>query len=137
MVHLERNELNAFRSQLKQAEAALQAHPDRLINAVACLVAARGALAQAHGSAAMDLIACARENWSPPPWLNHLLTVTEAQASTATGDIQSALDAARRAGGGSALDAAVALARAFLIFRKLGATRRGEAVRRAKKLGLI
>ena len=123
MVHLERNELNAFRSQLKQAEAALQAHPDRLINAVACLVAARGALAQAHGSAAMDLIACARENWSPPPWLNHLLTVTEAQASTATGDIQSALDAARRAEGGSALDAAVALARAFLAAGNLDAAR--------------
>ena len=52
MVHLEHDELKACRSQLKQAEAILQAHPDRLVKAVACLVAARGALAQAHASAA-------------------------------------------------------------------------------------
>ena len=166
MVHLERNELNACRSQLKQAEAALQAHPDRLINAVACLVAARGALAQAHGSAALDLIACARESWSPPPWLSHLLTVTEAQASTGRRREIPALPART-----SHLDPVVVeplsdrerevlkfassmlsteeIARAMYlsvntvkthfksIFRKLGATRRGEAVRRAKKLGLI
>ncbi len=114
MVHLERNELTACRSQLKQAEGLLQAHPDRLISAVACLVAARGALAQAHGSAATDLIQRARDSWSPPAWLDHLLTVAEAQAATAAGDIRSALDAARRAQAGSALDAAVARARAFL-----------------------
>jgi LuxR family transcriptional regulator, maltose regulon positive regulatory protein len=123
VVHLERNELNACRSQLKQAEAILQAYPDRLINAVASLVAARGALAQSHGSAARDLIQCARDSWSPPPWLDHLLTVAEAQAATAAGDIQSALDAARRAKAGSALDAAVAQARAFLAAGNLDAAR--------------
>ena len=71
MVHLERNELHACRSQLKQAEGLLLAHPDRLISAVACLVAARGALAQAHGPAATDLIQRARDSWSPPASLRH------------------------------------------------------------------
>ncbi len=123
LVHLEHNELQACRSQLKQAEAVLQAHPDRLINAVACLVAARSAVAQAHGPAATDLIRCARDGWSPPPWLDHLLTVAEAQAATAAGDIRSAFDAARRARAGSALDAAVAQARAFLAAGDLDAAR--------------
>ena len=97
LVHLERNELDASRSRLKQADAALRTDPDRLISAVACLVAARGALARANGPAAADLIQRGRDSWAPPPWLDHLLTVAEAQASTATGDIQAALDAARRA----------------------------------------
>ena len=98
LVHLERNELDASRSRLKQADAALRADPDRLIGAVACLVAARGALARANGPAAVDLIQRGRDSWAPPPWLDHLLTMAEAQASTAAGDVQAALDAARRAG---------------------------------------
>jgi LuxR family maltose regulon positive regulatory protein len=127
LVHLERNELNSWRGRLKQAEAALRAHPDRLIGAVACLVAARGALAQAHWPAAAELIQRARDGWSPPLWLDHLLTVAQAQASTAAGDTQAALDAARRAGAGSALDAAVALARAFLAAGNLHAARQAMA----------
>jgi LuxR family maltose regulon positive regulatory protein len=84
-------------------------------------VAARGALARANGPAAADLIQRGRDSWAPPPWLEHLLTLVEAQASTATGDIQAALDAARRAGAG--LDAAVARARAFLAAGNLHAAR--------------
>ena len=114
LVHLERNELDDSRSRLTQADAALRTDPDRLIGAVACLVAARGALARANGPAAVDLIQRGRDSWAPPPWLDHLLTIAEAQASTATGDISAALDAARRAGAGSGLDAAVARARALL-----------------------
>jgi LuxR family maltose regulon positive regulatory protein len=114
LVHLERNELTTSVSHLKQAEAGLRAHPDRLISTVAGLVAARGALANANGPAAAELLQRAQDDWSPPPWLDHLLTVAEAQASTAAGEIQAALDAARRAGRGSALDAAVALARGLL-----------------------
>jgi LuxR family transcriptional regulator, maltose regulon positive regulatory protein len=122
-VHLERNELDASRSRLRQADTTLRTHPDRLIGAVACLVAARGALARANGPAAADLIQRGRDSWAPPPWLDHLLTVAEAQASTATGDIQAALDAARRAGTGSGLDAAVAQARALLAAGDLHAAR--------------
>jgi hypothetical protein len=127
LVHLERNEMNASRIRLKQAEAALKAHPDRLTGALACLAAARGALAQAHGQAASEHIQRARDTWSPPPWLDHLLTVTEAQAAIASGDIQSALDAAHRAGTESALDAAVALTRALLAAGNLNAARQALA----------
>ena len=123
LVHLERNELDASLSRLKQADTALHHHPDRLIGAVACLVAARGALARANGPAAAELIQRGRDNWAPPAWLDHLLTVAEAQASTATGDIQAALDAAGRARAGSGLDAAVARARALLAAGNLQAAR--------------
>ena len=123
LVHLERNELDASRSLMKQADAALRTDPDRLIGAVACLVAARGALARDNGPAAAELIQRARDSWAPPPWLDHLLTMAEAQASTAAGDIEAALDAARRAGTGSGLDAAVARARAFLAAGNLRAAR--------------
>ena len=123
LVHLERNELDASRDRLKQADAALRTDPDRLTSAVACLVAARGALARANGAAAADLIQRGRDSWAPPPWLDHLLTMAEAQASTAAGDIQAAFDAARRAGAGSGLDAAVARARAFLAAGNLHAAR--------------
>jgi LuxR family maltose regulon positive regulatory protein len=128
LVHLERNELDASRSRLKQAGAALRTYPDRLIGAVACLVAARGALARANGPAAAELIQRGRDGWTPPPWLNHLLTVAEAQASAAAGDIQAALDAARRAEAGSGLDAAVARARAFLAAGNLRAARQALPV---------
>jgi LuxR family transcriptional regulator, maltose regulon positive regulatory protein len=128
LVHLERNELDASCSRLKRADAALRTDPDRLISAVACLVAARGALAQDNGPAALDLIQRGRDSWAPPSWLDHLLTVAEAQASTAAGDIQAALDAARRAGTGSGLDAAVARARAFLAAGNLHAARQALPV---------
>ena len=128
LVHLERNELDASRIRLKQADAALRTDPDRLIGAVACLVEARAALARANGPAAAELIQRGRDGWAPPAWLDHLLTVAEAQASTATGDIQAALDAARRAGAGSGLDAAVARARAFLAAGNLHAARQALPV---------
>ena len=127
-MYLERNELGASRSWLKQADAALRTDPDRLVGAVACLVAARGALARDNSPATVDLIQRGRDSWAPPPWLDHLLTVVEARASTATGDIQAALDAARRAGAGSRLDAAVARARAFLAAGDLHAARQALPV---------
>src|SRR5436305_1018372 len=45
-VHVERNELRQAHGELKRAEAALRLHPDRLTGTVACLVAARKALAE-------------------------------------------------------------------------------------------
>ena len=128
LVHVERNELDASRSRLKQADAALRTDPDRLIGAVACLIAARAALARDNGPAAADLIQRSRDSWAPPPWLDHLLTIAEAQASTAAGDIQTALDAARRVSAGSSLDAAVARARAFLAAGNLHAARQALPV---------
>ena len=123
LVHLQRHEPAAWQRRLNLADTALRAHPDRLIGALACLVAACGAVAQTRGPAAADLLRRARHGWSPPPWLDHLLTVAESRASAVAGDVQAALDAARRARTEAALDARVALARAWLAAGNIQAAR--------------
>jgi LuxR family maltose regulon positive regulatory protein len=113
-VYLDRNELQRAHAQLRLAEAALRVSPDKLIGAVACLVAARRRLAEGRAAAASELIGHAREGWSPPDWLEHMLTLLESRASTVAGDIQGAVAAAKRAHPASRPDAAAALARAWL-----------------------
>ena len=113
-VHLERNELTKVHSLLKLADAGLRCYPDKLVSAVGCLVVARARLAEGHRSAAANMLARARSGWSPPPWLDHLLTVMESHVYAAAGDAQAAIEAARRAAPERAPDAAVALARAYL-----------------------
>jgi LuxR family transcriptional regulator, maltose regulon positive regulatory protein len=113
-VHLERNELPRARARLAQAHDALRARPDRLIGAMACLVAAREALAAGRGKAAAEMTGRARQGWSPPSWIEHRLMVLESWAHAATGDFSAATDIAERAGAGSSLDATVALAHALL-----------------------
>jgi LuxR family transcriptional regulator, maltose regulon positive regulatory protein len=127
LVHLQRNEPTAWQRKLKEADTALQGHPDRMICALACLVAARGALARGHGSAAADLLQRARHGWSPPPWFDHLLNITESHVHAAAGDIQAALDAAGRASVSSALDICVARARAWLAAGNTQAARQALA----------
>jgi LuxR family maltose regulon positive regulatory protein len=114
LVHLQRHEPAAWQRQLKQADIALRAHPDKLTAALACLATARGALAQGRAPAAMDLLRRARHGWSPPSWLDHLLTVAESHTHTAAGDTRAALDAAARTSAKSALDGCIARARAWL-----------------------
>ena len=132
LVHLQRHEPANAHRRLRQANAALQARPDRLTSALACLAAARAALTESRGPAAADLLRRARHGWSPPPWLDHLLTVTESRVRGAAGDVQAALEAAARAktlgpGGtqetGSSLAARVAGARAWLAAGDLQAAR--------------
>ena len=65
-VHLERDERRAAGGLLKQLDAALSVSPDKLIGALACLVAACGGLAEGHGEAAAQMIARARSGWSAP-----------------------------------------------------------------------
>jgi LuxR family maltose regulon positive regulatory protein len=113
-VHLERDEPAKAHSWLKLADASLRAHPDKLVSAVACLIVARARLAGGHQSAAADMLARARSGWSPPPWLDHLLTVTQSHVYAAAGNTRAAMDAARRVDPERALDAAVALAHACL-----------------------
>ena len=127
LVHLQRYEPAAWQRRLKQADTALRAHPDKLTAALACLAAARGALAQGRAPAAMDLLHRARYGWSPPPWLDHLLTVAESHAHTAAGDTRAALDTAARTSAGSALDACVARARAWLAAGNIQAARQALA----------
>jgi LuxR family maltose regulon positive regulatory protein len=122
-VHLERVELAKAHSWLKLANASLHGHPDKLVSAVGCLVVACARLAGGHQSAAADMLARARSGWSPPPWLDHLLTVTQSHVYAAAGDTRAAMDAARRANPEGALDAAVALAHVCLAAGDLNAAK--------------
>ncbi len=124
-VHLERYELREAHGRLKQADAALGASPDKLIGAVAHLVAAGGALAEGRAAAAAQIIARARSGWPVPAWLDQRLSLAESRACAAAGDIPASLAAAGRAGSGTWLEAAVTLAHAS------AAAGDGQSARRA------
>ena len=113
-VHLERDELREAGRLLKQLDAALGVSPDKLIGAVACLVAACGGLAEGHGEAAAQMVARARSGWSVPAWLDQRLSLVESRAYVAAGDTSAAAAAAERAGGDSSPEAAATLAHAWL-----------------------
>ena len=113
-VHVERGELREARSRLRQLDAALAASPDKLIGAVAFLLAACGGLAEGHGEAAAQMITRARSGWAVPAWLDQRLTLLQARAYAAAGDIGAAVAAAEQAGHDSSPEAAVALAHAWL-----------------------
>ncbi|MGH3213718.1 MAG: hypothetical protein ACRDL9_03950, partial [Trebonia sp.] len=123
-VRLEHGDLSASRARLKVADAALQAHPDRLASAVGSLVAARGSLAEGRTRTVLDTIRRARSGRPLPPVLDQVLAVTELQAHAASGDGQAALEVARRVGSRSALDARVAVSRAWLAAGDATAARR-------------
>ena len=112
-VHVERNELRQAHGELKRAEAALRLHPDRLTGIVACLVAARKALAEGHPDSAVEIVRKARHGGPLPYWLERRLALLESRACAAAGDATSALDAAGRADPAS-LEAAVTQAHAWL-----------------------
>ena len=112
-VHLERHELREERSALKWLDTALGRRPDRLVAAVACLVAAWDSLAEEHAEAAAQFVARARSGRSVSAWLEQRLNLAESQALAAAGDIGAALAAAKRAGCDSSPEAAVTLARAW------------------------
>jgi LuxR family maltose regulon positive regulatory protein len=96
-VHLARCELRQAHDQLVLAAAALRIHPDRLTSAVASLIAAACCLGEGRASVAVELISRARQQWQPPYWLEHKLTLLESQACAAAGDLPGAADAAARA----------------------------------------
>ena len=113
-VHLEHHELRETRSRLKQVETALRTNRDRLIGAVACLVAAGDGLAEGHAEVATRFVARARSGWSVPPWLEQRLNLAESRALAASGEIEAAFAAARRADCDSSPEAAVTLAHAWV-----------------------
>ena len=110
--HLERGELREARGRLKQVDAALGVSQDKLIGAVACLMAACAGLAEGRGDVATQFVARARSGWSVPAWLGQRLSLAESQAYVTAGDTRAALAAAERAGRDAPLAAAVALAHA-------------------------
>ena len=113
-VHLQQGDLRAAGRRLKQLDAALDASPDKLMRAVACLIAACGGLAEGHGEAAAQMITRARSGWSVPAWLDQWLSLAESRACAAAGVIPAAVAAAERAGGASLPEAAATLAHAWL-----------------------
>jgi LuxR family transcriptional regulator, maltose regulon positive regulatory protein len=113
-VHLQRHELRETRSWIKQADAALGVSPDKLVGTVAYLVAAGGALAEGRAAVAARIITRARSGWRVPTWLDQQLCLLEARACAAADDLQGAMAAAERAGIGASLEAAVAVAHAWV-----------------------
>jgi len=111
-VHLARNELHEARRFLKQADAVLGESPDKLIGAVAYLVAAGGALAEGRPTVAAQIVARARSGWLVPAWLGQQLSLVESRAWAAAGDVRAALATAERAGDSAAAAVTLAYARA-------------------------
>ncbi|MBV9445155.1 MAG: hypothetical protein JO345_04560 [Streptosporangiaceae bacterium] len=112
-VHLERYELTEVRESLKRVEAGLRTHRDRAAASVASLVAAGLFLAEGRHTAADNMLARARQGWSPPDWLEHRLTLAEARSMAMAGNILAALDAADRCSRYSSFDAATSKAVAW------------------------
>jgi LuxR family maltose regulon positive regulatory protein len=113
-VHMERDELATAGRLLRQLDAALSVSPDKMIEAVAFLVAAFGGLAKGRGEAAVQMVVRARSGWSVPAWLDQRLSLVESRAYVAAGDTSAAAAAAEQAGGTSSPDAAATLAQAWL-----------------------
>jgi len=113
-VHLQRHELRDARSLLKQVDTALRASRDRLIGAVACLIAAHAGLAEGRAEVAAQFVARARSGWPVPSWLEQRLNLAESWASAAADDIEAALAAAKRASCDNSPEAAVTLAHAWV-----------------------
>jgi LuxR family transcriptional regulator, maltose regulon positive regulatory protein len=127
LVHAERHELPLARQRLKQANDALADRPNKLISAVAWLIAGRLSLADGHPEEVAEMAGRARAGWSPPAWLDHKLMLLESRASAATSDSRSAVEAADSAAPRSAYDAAVTLAYAQLSAGDLRAARQALA----------
>jgi LuxR family maltose regulon positive regulatory protein len=68
---------------LRQLNSVLTVSPDRLLGAMACLIAARGALAEGHTAVAAQYVARARSGWQVPAWLDKRLSLAESQAAGA------------------------------------------------------
>ena len=82
-VHMEHHELLEAGSRLRQAYAALAAHPDPLTATVGYLVAACGALAEGRAAEVIKSVARARSGCSVPPWLDHELSLVQSQIGRA------------------------------------------------------
>lgn len=123
-VHMQHGNVQEAHAQLKRAEAALRICPDKLVTALACVVAAQRWLAEGRAGAASEMIRQARQDWSPPGWLELRLTILESRAHALAGDITAAVAAARRGDPQSVPEAAVALAHALLASEDDQAARR-------------
>jgi LuxR family transcriptional regulator, maltose regulon positive regulatory protein len=113
-VQLERNQFGDAGAALSRADDSLRGQPDRVIGALAWLVAARHSVARARPAGVAEMLSRARRGWSPPPWLEQRLALAQSQACAADGDLRAALAAAEAAGPPASLTAAVAVAHVHL-----------------------
>jgi LuxR family maltose regulon positive regulatory protein len=113
-VHLDRGEFREARTQLKVAEEALGLRPDPLAEALARAVAVRCSLGEGHLGPARVMLDRVPAGPPLPAWLGHRMSLLESCACAAEGAAQAAVDAAESAAPRSHLDAAVALAQAWL-----------------------
>ena len=82
-VHLESGGLREAADLLRQLNSVLTVSPDKLLGALACLIAARGGLAEGHTAVAAQYLARARSGWQVPAWLDKRLSLVEPQAGPA------------------------------------------------------
>jgi LuxR family maltose regulon positive regulatory protein len=82
-VHLENGGLGEAADLLRQLDAALTVSPDKLLGAMACLLVARGGLAEGRASTVTQYLAKARSGWPVPVWLEKRLSLAESQAAAA------------------------------------------------------
>jgi ATP/maltotriose-dependent transcriptional regulator MalT len=82
-VQLENDGLREATDLLKQLDSVLTVSPDKLLGAMACLVAARAGLAEGRAAVAAQYLAKARSGWSVPAWLEKRLSLVESRAAAA------------------------------------------------------
>ncbi|HET7245802.1 MAG TPA: LuxR C-terminal-related transcriptional regulator [Streptosporangiaceae bacterium] len=82
-VQLENEGLREATDLLRQLDSVLTVSPDKLLGAVACLIAARGGLAEGRTTVAAQYLAKARAGWSVPAWLEKRLSLAESRATVA------------------------------------------------------
>jgi len=111
-VHLEHHELKQTRDRLKQANSALGVSPDKLLEAIASLIAAYSALAEGRDDAAVQFVARARSGWRVPAWLEQELSLVESRAVVAVRKIGAGLAEAERVRHDSSVEGLVILAQA-------------------------
>jgi LuxR family maltose regulon positive regulatory protein len=133
-VDLERHEQGQVRGRLKQVDAALTSSPDRLIGAIACLIAAYSALAEGRGEVTVQYVARARSGWDVPPWLERELSLAESRASAAAGQIREALVLAAHGGVPERVRLQACLADARLSYHRGDCARGRQSLGRALRL---
>ncbi|HET7245972.1 MAG TPA: LuxR C-terminal-related transcriptional regulator [Streptosporangiaceae bacterium] len=133
-VDLERHEQEQVRGRLKQVAAALTLSPDRLIGAIACLIAAYSALAEGRGDVTAQYVARARSGWDVPPWLERDLSLAESRASAAAGQIREALVLAAHDGVPERVRLQACLADARLSYHRGDCARGRQSLGRALRL---
>ncbi|HMD95535.1 MAG TPA: LuxR C-terminal-related transcriptional regulator [Trebonia sp.] len=124
LVHLEQNDLARVRHSLRRVDAGLRTRPDRMAAALASMIASWLYLAEGRGETALAMLSSARQDWTPPGWLDCRLTQAEVRAEVMTGHPLGALRLVGRCDAMPPMDAATARAYAWAAADDLAAARR-------------